>query len=517
VNLTIGLLHKDAGWERLLTQIGVSWKLYDASQTLSPDAFAVMIVNAEPTTLQRSGLAAYVHAGGSVLADNGTARFFLDCRATKKKFTSFAPGSCGQFAPSSILDINTSGSIITSCAGKPVKGGPVAQIMTHGDGTVVSVSFPVSPCILSTESGRKNFYAPSPRLPSETVSTVSKGSIRQLVTNILEYLHHKRSLPFVHTWYYPGGHPSVFTFRVDTDKGNETELRELYEVCAKHGIPGTWFVDVHSHERWLDFFSSFAGQEIGLHCYRHETAAEREAVSANFGKGCRLLREAGFSVNGASAPCGTWNEAVDSVYTELGMAYSSEFSLDYDDMPFFPETPSGISRVMQLPIHPICVGSMKRSGYTSRMMREYFRTAALSSIASREPVCFYHHPTHHNWDVFDDMFTFITEMNLPKMTYSAYAAWWRQRIAVMPRFVLEGDSIVVANAADMSGELYYRVALPGREEIITQIGSGSILPDAPRVRRAERAAIPDDILRARKFDPRHPLINFLDYWYKSTE
>ncbi len=515
MNLTIGLLKQDAGWELLLTQIGAAWGVYDASQTMSPDSFAVMIVNAAPTTMQHRDLAAYLASGGSILTDNGAARLFLDCTYSKKHFTSIAPNDCAPFSPASILDIDSTGTVITKSGGYRVDGGTSVQIIANGAGTVVSLPYAVSPLILSTASRRKNFYAPPDRLPSERVAAVSKGSIRQLVTNILELLHHRRALPFVHTWYYPDGHPTIFTFRVDTDKGSETELRELYDVCARHGVPGTWFVDVQSHERWLDFFSSFSGQEIGLHCYTHETSAVRKNVLANFGTGLHLLREAGFTVNGASAPCGTWNAAVGSVYNELEMAYSSEFSLDYDDLPFFPVTAGGPSSVMQLPIHPICVGSMKRSRYTSLQMRDYFRTCAMNRIVSREPMCFYHHPTHHHLEVFDEIFSLINELKIPMLSYSAYAAWWKKRIAVRPQFTLDNGSITIPARA--SGDVWYRIALPGNEEIITKIDGRLTITEARRVHRHGTAAIPEDILRARKFDPRHPLINMLDYWYKTTQ
>jgi hypothetical protein len=517
VNLTIGLLQHDAGWELLLKQIGVSWNVYDASQTMSPDAFAVMIVNAEPTSMQRNGLIAFVEAGGAIMADNGGARFFLDCKHLKKNFTSLGPRECAPFSPATILDLFSGGPAIMQNGDRKVEGSSAVQIISKGDGTVVSVPFTVSRLLLSTESKRKNFYAAPDRLPSETVSTVAKGALRQMVTLILEFLHHRRSLPFVHTWYYPGGHPSLFTFRVDSDLGNETELQELYQVCAQHSIPCTWFIDVKSHERWLNFFSSFTDQEIALHCYEHKTGTVRDDVFENFSLGYRLLHEAGHSVTGAAAPCGTWNTAVDTVYRELNMTYSSEFSLDYDDLPFYPVIGEAESPVLQLPIHPICVGSMKRSGYTSQQMREYFRSWTRNRIASREPVCLYHHPTHHHWEVFEDIFSFVNELKIPKLSYSAYASWWRRRIAVTPRFLFDNGTITVPGDLGMDSDLYYRIALPGNKEIISKIDDSLVIAETPQIRRNENIQIPEDILRARKYDPRHPLINFLDYWYKTTQ
>jgi hypothetical protein len=527
VNLTVGLLKHDAGWVRLLTQIGVSWTVVRDLHAVSAEAFSVLIVNDEPDPDGLKVLRAYVHSGGAVLGDFGSLQSLLECRSSRKRYTFLPPQAFGTFRPSSIVDICGTGRILRGSA--LASDGSVVQLSEIGNGIAASIPFDCSALVRSCGFTRRNFYAPSERLPSEYVSKVSKGQIREIVTNVLEYLHHARSLPFVHTWYYPDGKPSVFTFRVDTDKGSKTELSKLHDVCVRHGVRGTWFADVKSHEQWLDFFSIFQTQEIGLHCYDHKTDENVEAVRRNFSKGCALLRKAGYEVNGATAPCGTWNEAVDTVYRELNLDYSSEFSLAYDDLPFFPlighnsGTANGTSRrpeseaqestVMQLPIHPVCVGSMRRSGFSSEQMREYFHAWIDNRLRSREPVCLYHHPTHHHWEVFEEIFSSITTMDLPRMTYAEYAGWWKKRTAVVPSFSYDEGKVTLGTGADT--ELHYRISFPGNEEILTRIDGTFDTNGAQRTKKPEPAVIPEDIARARKFDFRHPLLNFLDYWYKT--
>ncbi|HLP18127.1 MAG TPA: hypothetical protein VK470_17850 [Bacteroidota bacterium] len=579
MNLTIGLFRHDVCWEQLLTQIGVSWSVVGEPSTFIPGSYSAMIVNAEPDASSIEQLRVYMRDGGALLGDFGRLRSVLGLQTSHSRYSYISPQRFGKFSPSSLLDIDSTGRLLTgsshlAASGQMTAFGPetqgafpdpdVIQIFSAGNGIAISLPFDCSALFRSSEFRRKNFYAPTDRLPSEYVSTVSKGPLREIVTNVLEYLHHARRLPFVHTWYYPDGKPSVFTFRVDTDQGNQTELAELHELCTRHGVKGTWFADVKSHESWLDFFSTFRTQEIGLHCYEHRTDEAVADVRANFSKGVELLRRAGFDIHGASAPTGKWNMAVDTVYRELGIAYSSEFCLSYDDLPFYPVVgpvtghlngpvtgqtmAEDLSPVMQLPIHPVCVGSMRRSAFTSEQMRAYFRTWIDNRLRSREPVCLYHHPTHHHWEVFDDVFSTIAQSGIPSMTYGEYASWWKTRSASMLRCTFENgmlrpvgvvtessssqktsDATNAAVHATNAGTAVYagigtssiadtrvqhRISFAGGEEIILPIAGEIDTNTVRRSRTPERVVLPSDIGRARTFDPRHAVFNILDHWYK---
>lgn len=506
MNLTIGLLAHDAAWEELLTQIGASWTPVGAS--VQTDAYSAVIVNTEPEHAMIGPLRTYLREGGALLGDFGRLHRVLGCGTSRRRYGFLASQDFGRFSPSSIVDIDSTGKILNGCTS--MDEGPI-QLVSVGRGIAASLPFDVSGLVRSTAFKRRNFYAPKDRLPSEYVSAVSKGALREVVTRVIQELHHARKLPFIHTWYYPEGKPSIFTFRVDTDKGSKNELSELYDVCRRHDVRGSWFADVKSHESWLDFFSGFQQQEIGLHCYEHRTDDTVEAVDANFSKGYALLRDAGFSVRGATAPTGRWNEAVDAVYRKLGICYSSEFSLIYDDLPSHPVIGDAVSPVLQLPVHPVCVGSMRRSAFTSDEMKAYFRAWIGNRLASRNPMCLYHHPTHHHWDVFEDAFTLIGSLGIPSMTYGEYAAWWKKRTARRPVFTYNNGHIVVAQGMDP--ELWYRISLPGCKEIITPIGGTFDVAHAVGQKEPEPIAHPADITRARAFDPRHWVQNALDRWY----
>ncbi len=98
---------------------------------------------------------------------------------------------------------------------------------------------------------------------------------------------------------------------------------------------------------------------------------------------------------------GMTNLAVQLV--DCGFEYSSEFSYDYDNLPSVPRLRHG-EGTLQLPIHPICIGSLKRHSYSDKQMIQYFENVIQRKLASSEPIIFYHHPKDGYYDVLDWLF-----------------------------------------------------------------------------------------------------------------
>jgi hypothetical protein len=279
-----------------------------------------------------------------------------------------------------------------------------------------------------------------------------------------------------------------------------------------------WFIDTKSHEQWLSRFKDFREQEIGIHCHEHLTYSTDELNFQNFNKAQSLLNNQGLHPRGAAAPYGTWNASVATVFEQLGMEYSSEFSLDYDNLPFFPFLEDRFSRVLQMPIHPICVGSMLRAGYTSVDMREYFRQLVDTKLLLREPVCLYHHPTHRHLEIFEDIFQYVRSKQIDAFSYTEYAEWWKTRNAFQWRFEYhrEEDS-VLAVPSNERANVHWRIVLPNGEESISNL-HGKIPVRSLRLKRAAgKGLAPADIARTRRFDGRHLIMNLLDMWYKRTQ
>ena len=515
MKLTAGILRREPGWELLLQQIGLEWKTVSASEDFRPDELGAIIVNASPTSLQEKGLLEYVEAGGAALATYGAAHSFVHTRMKTAHFTTLAPYSFDKFSPCTMMDIYSPGIRETRTSDTHHHFPEIYQL---GKGILVSVPFDVNALILDTRSKRKNFYAGKTRLPSEVTSAVSKGALRRFITEILQYCYSYRGIPFVHKWYYPNARHSVFTFRVDSDQGTLKDIDDLHGLCDRYSIKTMWFVDTKSHEQWLSRFKNFGKQEVGIHCYEHLSYSTDELNFQNFSRAQSLLNQCGITAQGAAAPYGTWNLSVAAVFEQLGMQFSSEFSLDYDDLPFFPFLNDRFSPVLQMPIHPICVGSMLRSGYSSAEMKEYFRQLIDLKILLREPLCLYHHPTHHHLEIFEDVFQYVRLKHVENLSYSEYAEWWKKRNAIDLKFEYHRkENSVTATASDSTSNVYWRIVLPDGKEAITN--SGGLIPinslhlQSP----APKPPVPADIARIRRFDGRHFIVNLLDMWYKRTQ
>jgi hypothetical protein len=515
LKLTVGILSSESGWEILLDQIGVDWKPVSVRDEVRPEDFSAIIVNTVPTSPQALSLRKYVEAGGAVLGVSGCAQQLVNSTQQKKYFSSLAPNQFKGFAQSEMLDLYSDGILETDL---PHDESPFPAIHHNGRGIVACIPFDVNALILDTRTRRKNFYFHKNRLPSETVSTVSKGNLRRLITEVLQFLHLQREIPFVHKWYYPRQEQTVFTFRVDSDRGSEEEVNQLHALCKTHSIRTMWFLDTKSHERWLGRFKDFAEQEIGIHCYEHVAYSSYEANQKNLSRAALLLEKSRIRAVGASAPYGTWNPGIAHVFEQLGASFSSEFGLDYDNLPFFPIVEKGFSPVLQLPIHPICIGSMNRAGYAEGEMKEYFHRIIDKNILEREPICFYHHPTHRRWDVIDDVFQHLRSRNIPNMSYSDYAGWWRKRNAHKAR--LDYDPItrlIHTDDAVNDSDVYWRIAFPNGDESITPLRKLLQLDSLQRRHPDAPPLPPQDISRVRQFDFRHIIMNVLDAWHKRRQ
>jgi hypothetical protein len=279
-----------------------------------------------------------------------------------------------------------------------------------------------------------------------------------------------------------------------------------------------WFLDTKSHEEWLTRFKDFVGQEIGVHCYEHNTFSSYGRNEENLIRAASLLEKNGLHPVGASAPFGTWNPAIACAFQHLRMSFSSEFSLDYDNLPFFPVLNNRFTPVLQLPIHPICVGSMIRAGYTDKEMTEYFYRIIDKNILEREPICLYHHPTHHRWKVIEDVFHHLRSKNIRNLSYSQYAGWWRKRSSYKTQLEYDSNTRTIrTGAVDYDPTVHWRIVFPGGEESITPLRNVTQLDSLERHRQPARPSPPADIARVRGFDFRHIIMNSLDAWYKRTQ
>ncbi len=505
VILQIGLIRYEPSWELLLRQIGVPWKVIDVEESLI-EHFSIIIVNEEINSSVSSVINSYVTDGGTVLYTSVALQENYTNVLKKKYVTSLPPTQNASYATNGIFDIYEQCYIFSN--------NDIVEIESIGNGFKAYFGIPCN-IILSTEVRRKNFSADLLRMPNEIVARSTKGTLRQLVFSLLVHLHHIQGLPFIHKWYYPNGAPTIFTFRIDSDKGTQEQIEEIFQLSEKYFIPTTWFLDVKSHESWLSYFNKFVSQEIGVHCYEHTISSDKELNSDNFLKAKKILEQKGMDVKGFSAPTGMWNETLAATIEELGFHYSSEFGYDYDNLPSFPFHSGSFSFVPQLPIHPICIGSMLRAHMTDDEMISYFKNIIDKNSAMNEPICLYHHPTHKHNKVFEEIFNYIQEKKIQAISYSDYAGWWKKRDSGSTQWKYDDNRLISANR--ISDNEYFRLILPNGNESISVLNDTTTIDQLEFSLPAVKIPLSHDTMRSRAFDIRHILQNALDWWIKITE
>jgi len=366
IQLTIGILDANPAWQSLLDQIGINWTFIELADHLSPTLYSVIIVNRPATIEENTMLEDYIRSGGAVLYTYEERQHVQQQSTSHRFITSIAPSTTKEYRYTEIFDFY--GNAYTFGNNSLVATVPLDKGLSAYLGVDITALYSVS------ESQRKGFYTLRERLPHELVAKRTRSSARQIVQSLLEYLHHVRNLPFIHKWYYPTDHQTLFTFRIDSDKGTQLEIEEIFKLSELYSIPTTWFLDVKSHELWLRYFSKFKNQEIAVHCYEHSVYKSTLLNKENFDKALCLLRHLGMDPIGIAAPTGAWNTSLGKALMELDVEYSSEFAYDYDNLPSFPIVDGTFSPVVQLPVHPCCIGNMRREQMSPQEMMEYYFT-----------------------------------------------------------------------------------------------------------------------------------------------
>jgi hypothetical protein len=503
VKIQIGLVTRSSGWEQLCAQEGVPCSTIDLTARSLADECSLLIVNRTLNPNEREVVEQYLRDGGAIVGYTEHLHNVAGIAGTEQDLAYVVADHDDVFPSVHLLDLGVHGivprganTLRTDTNTFAIAAGPL------GGGTAVVLPFDVDALLHDPRSANKSFYFNLDRLPSERVSLVSKGELRQLVHGAFQYLHQVRGIPYIHLWYFPRDLKNVFAFRIDSDGASREDIDKLYGISRDSDVPLSWFLDVKSHEQWLSHFMYFVEQEIGLHCYEHQTYPKYDANLKNIAKGLQEMRRAGVQPTGFTAPYGIWNPELARAIDQSGFEYSSEFSYAYDTFPMFAEAGGARYKTLQIPIHPICIGSMAKAGYSEARMFEYFIKVIRLKLSRHEPLFFYHHPSHRHWDVVRSLFNFREE-GVEKTTLGEYARWWKRRIAVKYTASVDGDVVRIQYAGTPApDDVWLRVVNARRDEIILPMSEKVDLKSAGWTAQEEFPLPPDDIRRAREFDPR---------------
>lgn len=477
---SIGILGKSLSWERILDQERTKYESIDGSTDSN-----CCVVNRTATFLNRFGLIIiareivgeevptiinYLEAGGAILTDFLRLKTLLSdfhCYPVKSRY--IIPITDSLFDNVGLIDIGQNGWAFE---------GPHPQIYSssYGKGKIIALPFDFDAGLLNTSAKPKFFYSSISSLPYEKVAEVSKGELRKLVVNCLRRLLFEQGCYYTHLWYYPSGFDSVFTFRVDTDFSPFCEIERVFELAEENNLSFTWFVNTRAQARDLAKFVAWqeSGQDIQLHCYEHNVFRDYGRNYANLRRGKRVLDEVGIKVIGFAGPFGEWNENLAMGLEALDFKYSSEFCLSYDDLPFYPIVKGKKSKVLQIPIHPICVGRLLEANFDFNQIFVYFRQYIDSQKQRCEPIMIYDHPHRicQMLQLFDTLFRRVKSMkNIWLTNFTQFMEWWGKRDSVGYKASIENGQIEIITTNE-DPRLLLHIIRPTGDETFLPLKNG---------------------------------------------
>jgi hypothetical protein len=285
-------------------------------------------------------------------------------------------------------------------------------------------------------------------LLAENVSYYPKAEIRRKLLRVLRHLLETQGGIWLRLSAYPYPYRSVFNVRVDHDEYDAREFAAVLEQLKGHEHAASHYVCASAFDGQPHVLGSLADFDVGSHGWWHHTYRDGRQNRENIRRGIETLKAAGLTPNGFVAPHGRWNAGLDRALEELGIEHSSEFGLAHDDVPFFPylgpakrgaapapgaeTTPADYSSVLQLPVHPVCLGLFLEAGVDdARLIERYFAAVVRTKYQRGEPILLYGHPTGRlgRWPgVLQTIFASAAQFQLLwQTTLSRFAAWWRRR------------------------------------------------------------------------------------------
>jgi len=425
--IAIGLLDNTPGWQAMLGQIGVPFSVIAHIEDIDPYQYSVIIGNRPVTDNEVEKIKRYINDGGAVIDTGHIIEKIAGGLIHSKKCGYLTTGNLPfDFLPA-IIDVYSG--IRTYTKAQYLEKS--LYIDGFGKGSISFCGLDVDLLLFDTRSKRKSFYSNLPRFPHEEVASVSKGDVTRLFFSLLKHLHLCRGMPFIHKWFFPGNAKNVFLFRIDSDFGNRDQIKRWYDIAQASQIKYTWFLHVSAHREWLDLFKEFLGHEVAVHGYDHYTTNKPACQEQNLSAAYTALKEKGFACNGYAAPYGLWNTAVHASAETAGFAYASEFSYAYDSLPLHPLVNNTAGSLLQMPIHPVCIGSLLNAHADEKGILDYFTGEFHTNLKRLNPIIFYDHVIHSHADVLKEIFRLSRDHAIPSLTFLEFAQWWKHRESVV--------------------------------------------------------------------------------------
>jgi hypothetical protein len=277
---------------------------------------------------------------------------------------------------------------------------------------------------------------------SERVSRYPKGLIRRRLISRLRDAVITAGGTWVRISPFPYPYQSAFSFRADLDESVPDDYHRFAAARGGLGPCSTHFVSTYAYTHEKSVLNDLRRHDTQSHGHFHHVYREPQSNRVNLERAHKILCSSGIEPVGFAGPHGRWRASVDEQLEDLGYLYSSDFQIGYDDFPFYPWRGDRFSRVLQIPVHPVCEGLFLDAGAAGpEVIADYFRQVVSSRLDAGELAVIYGHPERRLGRM-PEIMTAIAEAvdGRPlvwRASFSELARWWRWRAErkwiLMPR------------------------------------------------------------------------------------
>lgn len=231
---------------------------------------------------------------------------------------------------------------------------------------------------------------------------------------------------------FPHPYRSAFNLRIDLDETNAEDYFRFARARAPLADCTSHFVSTAAYGHVPVVLADLRAHDTHSHGHHHVVYRDSAANLANLERAHRILTDAGIHSQAFAAPEGRWNRGINSALEAIGYAFSSEFQVGYDDLPFFPWRGERFSRVLQVPIHPICEGLFLNAGASDgRAATRHLCRVVDGKIQAGEPAFVYGHPERRlgrHPEVISELAGLLRAKSLVwRTTLLEFARWWLWR------------------------------------------------------------------------------------------
>ncbi len=439
--LCIGTVNESPALISILECIGIEFEKADFTQDLITSYSAIILEDGIRAAAEsKKMIHQYLIDGGAVL-EFGLQPVFSNTQKRNRKFKRSLINSSGD----SIFENIPSLDVYSLCSLSGKDSGFFEGLITFekkSAGFLASIGMYLDATWNNDQFTRKRFFGFGKPPLDEIVSQPDRHSLVEIIKKSLKHLHYEQNLPFVRKWTSPSKKP-VFCFRIDSDYGTKESLDEIHDIATDYDLALTWFLHVQAHENWLDHFEEYQNQEIALHGYAHKPYRKESEIIADISKGNQLLSNAGFEAKGFCAPYGIWNVSLGKALQSFSFNYTSEFTLAYEGCPV-----SIGANPIQVPVHPVCTGSMSRKGYSTKDMSSYFEAVITNKLSLFEPVLLYHHPLQPGLKAIEYIFKRAVDEKFENLTFNQFANFWSKRKNIAFQATFKEDILEIESSAD---------------------------------------------------------------------